>query len=187
MYRWWEQGYYLRSLVGTNYTIFINRQGFHILCRSAEFSKVVWYIYISWKETTLIRGVINLRLMQFLSNTNHFNVNVRMCCRIHKVVNPAWLLVCWPFTEYSRLQPSWSMPPHQSDRQGGAETNFKLTAYKKFPTNYPHWNPEQWISGKRVDDNVSPYWRVHNKLYDLTDFLDRHPGGIMWNILTLEY
>lgn len=72
------------------------------------------------------------------------------------------------------------MPPRQSDRQGGAGTNLKLTAYKKFPTNYPHRNTDLWLSGKRTDDNIGPYWRIHNKLYDLTDFADRHPGGKMW-------
>lgn len=33
---------------------------------------------------------------------------------------------------------------------------------------------------KRHDDNLGPYWRVHNKLYDLTDFLPKHPGGRDW-------
>ncbi|XP_063870716.1 cytochrome b5-related protein-like [Scylla paramamosain] len=72
------------------------------------------------------------------------------------------------------------MPPHQSDPKSGVGTNLKLTAYKEFPTNYPHHNVDLWLSGKRIDDNVGPYWRIHNKLYDLTDFVDRHPGGRMW-------
>lgn len=70
--------------------------------------------------------------------------------------------------------------PLQSDLQGGGGTTLKLTAYKKFPTNYPHRDREAWLSGKRIDDNVGPYWRIYDKLYDLTDFVDRHPGGRLW-------
>lgn len=33
---------------------------------------------------------------------------------------------------------------------------------------------------KRQDDNLGPYWRVHNKLYDLNDFITKHPGGPDW-------
>lgn len=33
---------------------------------------------------------------------------------------------------------------------------------------------------KRHDDNLGPYWRVHNKLYDLSDFIQKHPGGPDW-------
>ncbi|KAG7177096.1 Cytochrome b5-related protein-like 1 [Homarus americanus] len=38
----------------------------------------------------------------------------------------------------------------------------------------------RWINGKRTDDDVGPYWRVHDKLYDLTGFVDKHPGGRDW-------
>ena len=27
-----------------------------------------------------------------------------------------------------------------------------------------------WLEGKHVDDNAENLWRVHNKIYDLTDF-----------------
>lgn len=69
------------------------------------------------------------------------------------------------------------MAPREGTAQNGAPSKIKLTAYKKFPTNYPHKSFEEWLKAKRIDDNVAPYWRVHNKLYDLTDFIDRHPGG----------
>ncbi|RXG58235.1 cytochrome b5-related protein [Armadillidium vulgare] len=36
------------------------------------------------------------------------------------------------------------------------------------------WN---WLEGKREDDGVYPYWRIHDKLYDLSEFVDSHPGG----------
>lgn len=34
---------------------------------------------------------------------------------------------------------------------------------------------------KRIDDDVEDgLWRIHNTLYDLTDFIDKHPGGVDW-------
>ena len=37
-----------------------------------------------------------------------------------------------------------------------------------------------WIEGKKLDDDCGDLWRVHNKLYDLSDFISSHPGGGMW-------
>lgn len=42
----------------------------------------------------------------------------------------------------------------------------------------------KWLAGKRADDNAEGLWRVHDKLYDLTDFIDTHPGGRDWLELT---
>lgn len=39
---------------------------------------------------------------------------------------------------------------------------------------------KRWLDGKRIDDNAEGLWRVHNKLYDFTDFVQRHPGGADW-------
>ncbi|KAL7029783.1 hypothetical protein ACKWTF_006363 [Chironomus riparius] len=38
----------------------------------------------------------------------------------------------------------------------------------------------KWIDGKKIDDNAAGLWRVHDKLYDLTDFIPKHPGGRAW-------
>lgn len=38
----------------------------------------------------------------------------------------------------------------------------------------------RWIEGKKKDDNAAGLWRVHDKLYDLTDFIPKHPGGRAW-------
>lgn len=43
---------------------------------------------------------------------------------------------------------------------------------------------EKWLEGKRADDEAEGLWRVHDKLYDLTDFIERHPGGAEWISLT---
>lgn len=38
-----------------------------------------------------------------------------------------------------------------------------------------------WLDAKREDDNVEDgLWRIHNTLYDLTEFIDKHPGGQDW-------
>jgi cytochrome b involved in lipid metabolism len=38
----------------------------------------------------------------------------------------------------------------------------------------------RWLAGKRIDDNAEGLWRVHDKLYDLSDFVEKHPGGRDW-------
>ena len=42
----------------------------------------------------------------------------------------------------------------------------------------------RWLAGKRLDDDAEGFWRIHDKLYDLTDFISRHPGGSEWLQLT---
>ena len=56
------------------------------------------------------------------------------------------------------------------------------TIVKKYPTHRDHlvngvW---KWVEGKRKDDNAERLWRIHNSLYDLTHFIDQHPGGKFW-------
>ncbi|KAI8424207.1 hypothetical protein MSG28_002787 [Choristoneura fumiferana] len=45
-------------------------------------------------------------------------------------------------------------------------------------------DPVQWLTGKAMDDGAEGLWRVHNGLYDLTEFLHKHPGGSEWLDLT---
>ncbi|KAK7067347.1 hypothetical protein SK128_010311 [Halocaridina rubra] len=54
--------------------------------------------------------------------------------------------------------------------------------FRGYPTNrdLPIKSYYTWIKGKRIDDDIGPYWRVHDKLYDLTDFVRLHPGGKDW-------
>lgn len=41
------------------------------------------------------------------------------------------------------------------------------------------------MDSKRNDDNVEDeLWRIQNTLYDLTDFVDKHPGGPTWLQMT---
>ena len=43
-------------------------------------------------------------------------------------------------------------------------------------------NVYSWLNGRRKDDNVNDpnLWRIHNKLYDLSDWIKLHPGGSEW-------
>lgn len=45
-------------------------------------------------------------------------------------------------------------------------------------------NFHRWIESRRQDDNAEGLWRVHDKLYDLTEFIRLHPGGSDWIQLT---
>ncbi|KAJ9597574.1 hypothetical protein L9F63_011575, partial [Diploptera punctata] len=56
------------------------------------------------------------------------------------------------------------------------------------------WNPalresppksaELFLEDKRRDDGAEGLWRVHDSLYDLTSFVESHPGGSEWLRLT---
>lgn len=41
-----------------------------------------------------------------------------------------------------------------------------------------------WLNGRRIDDGYGQMWRVHDRLYDLTDFIGKHPGGKQWIEMT---
>lgn len=65
----------------------------------------------------------------------------------------------------------------------------KLGGFQHYPTlrDHPLKNAYTWMSGKRVDDDVGKYWRIHNKLYDLTTFAHTHPGGMYSVVCLLMY
>lgn len=56
------------------------------------------------------------------------------------------------------------------------------TIARKYPTyrDDPVSGTKRWLDGKRLDDNAEGLWRIHDKLYDLKDFIKRHPGGSEW-------
>lgn len=37
-----------------------------------------------------------------------------------------------------------------------------------------------WLDEKRKTDGAEGLWRIHDSLYDLTDFIRKHPGGQFW-------
>lgn len=42
----------------------------------------------------------------------------------------------------------------------------------------------KYMQGRRKDDNAEGLWRVHDKLYDLNSYIDKHPGGRQWLIMS---
>ena len=46
------------------------------------------------------------------------------------------------------------------------------------PTSNGREGATGWLKGKATDDDIGPgLWRVHDKLYNLSKFAERHPGG----------
>lgn len=39
---------------------------------------------------------------------------------------------------------------------------------------------QQWLAGKQIQDGAEGLWRIHDDIYDLTDFISSHPGGRQW-------
>lgn len=66
------------------------------------------------------------------------------------------------------------------------ERIYHTTVVKKYPSFRDDavtgcW---KWLKGRRADDNAEGLWRVHDKLYNLKDFVEFHPGGKEWLTLT---
>ncbi|XP_059485309.1 cytochrome b5-related protein [Neocloeon triangulifer] len=56
----------------------------------------------------------------------------------------------------------------------------------KYPTNRDAWTKSalKWIEGRRLDDGAEGLWRIQDHLYDFTSFIEMHPGGPEWLLLT---
>jgi len=56
----------------------------------------------------------------------------------------------------------------------------------KYPTNRvsPFKNAVNWLEDKKKDDNIGDFWRVHDKIYDVSPFIKNHPGGSEWLIMS---
>jgi hypothetical protein len=64
------------------------------------------------------------------------------------------------------------------------ETKFN-TICNKYPTHRDEYVKGcwKWLKGRRADDNAEGLWRVWDKLYDLSGYVEKHPGGREWLIL----
>ncbi|XP_017857522.1 PREDICTED: cytochrome b5-related protein [Drosophila arizonae] len=53
---------------------------------------------------------------------------------------------------------------------------------RTYPSYRREWpiSEESWLEGKHSDDAAEGLWRIKDKLYDLSDFARRHPGGAFW-------
>ena len=68
------------------------------------------------------------------------------------------------------------MAPRESD------SGLLLKGFHKYPTlrDCSVKGAATWLKGKKTDDDYGEFWRVHDKLYDLSPFIDKHPGGSQW-------
>nr|XP_021200684.2 cytochrome b5-related protein [Helicoverpa armigera] len=83
------------------------------------------------------------------------------------------------------------MAPNSEWVEGAQQRAIDKNTHVSFPQlKYPSLrddglrDPVQWLSGKAMDDGAEGLWRIHDKLYDLTSFMKRHPGGEEWLELT---
>ncbi|KAJ9597575.1 hypothetical protein L9F63_011576, partial [Diploptera punctata] len=45
-------------------------------------------------------------------------------------------------------------------------------------------SPTVWLKGKQMDDGAEGLWRIHDDLYDFSNWVRNHPGGSDWLTLT---
>nr|XP_053632245.1 cytochrome b5-related protein-like isoform X1 [Cherax quadricarinatus] len=85
-----------------------------------------------------------------------------------------------------KMAPHHDVSNSQKSKGHTSQNSASFAGFLHYPTNRDNSlkTSHTWISGKRIDDDVGPYWRIHNKLYDLTDFIDKHPGGKDWLLAT---
>jgi cytochrome b involved in lipid metabolism len=84
----------------------------------------------------------------------------------------------------SEKRPSFS--GEQSEDNNVSEKPSSYDGISKYPTgrDKPFRLAEDWIEGKRKDDNIGNLWRIHDKLYNLEPYITRHPGGQDWLIIS---
>nr|ARD71179.1 desaturase [Spodoptera exigua] len=71
------------------------------------------------------------------------------------------------------------MAPNTEKRQ----VSFPKLEYPIFREAQPK-SAQHWLKGKRLQDGAEDLWRIHDSLYDLTDFISSHPGGTHWISVT---
>lgn len=67
-----------------------------------------------------------------------------------------------------------------------SEKSSSLPGLWRYPTNRDIRNKGgiAWLEGRCQDDGAEGLWRVHDKLYDFSKFMEKHPGGKEWLQLT---
>lgn len=59
-----------------------------------------------------------------------------------------------------------------------------LLKYASHRNGAPPVTGESYMESRRQDDGAEGLWRIHDGLYDLTEFISRHPGGQNWLRIT---
>ncbi|XP_066246438.1 cytochrome b5-related protein-like [Euwallacea similis] len=65
------------------------------------------------------------------------------------------------------------MPPHSFEPSSSLGINPPSRRAK-------NQSVDMWLEDKVGTDNAEGLWRVHNGIYDLTEFVHKHPGGSEW-------
>ncbi|KAF5308052.1 hypothetical protein FQR65_LT06427 [Abscondita terminalis] len=60
------------------------------------------------------------------------------------------------------------------------EITTKSAAPNNFFTFFSNTLARKWLETKRNVDDLEGFWRIHNNLYDVTEFINEHPGGSFW-------
>uniref|UniRef100_A0A1Y1KP17 Cytochrome b5-related protein n=1 Tax=Photinus pyralis TaxID=7054 RepID=A0A1Y1KP17_PHOPY len=64
-------------------------------------------------------------------------------------------------------------------------TEVQLSLSVKYPTNLVGLiTGDKWLNSKRESDGAEGLWRIHDGLYDVSDFISSHPGGPSWLEMT---
>jgi hypothetical protein len=73
------------------------------------------------------------------------------------------------------------MAPREDDAmQSSLPGLWKYPTYRKEQVKYA----QLWMEGKKIDDNTCGLWRIHDGLYDFTEWIYKHPGGSDWLQIT---
>lgn len=65
--------------------------------------------------------------------------------------------------------------------------SFKMKIFSivnKYPSLRENKSCWGWLNARRLDDNAEGLWRIHDRLYDLSSFINKHPGGKDWLEMT---
>lgn len=75
-----------------------------------------------------------------------------------------------------------TMPPHSEE----IPSNLPVSSLGIKPpkTRKLFANVYTWIEDKKVDDGAEGLWRIHDGLYDFSEFIKQHPGGEDWLVMT---
>lgn len=59
------------------------------------------------------------------------------------------------------------------------QVSFPKLKYPLYRNETPK-SASKWIQGRQMQDGAEGLWRVHDELYDFSEFISSHPGGEMW-------
>lgn len=51
-------------------------------------------------------------------------------------------------------------------------------------TDYSLKSVDDWIEARQKEDGAEELWRIHDGLYDLEQWIPKHPGGPQWLEIT---